>query len=129
MANLKPATFLCILLACGSPASRAADRPVSFGQLVPNIVSDQKQIWTFPVHAVKRHNWEPVLGVLAIARALIAADPVDTRYFRRTNSFHTFTSVVSSHSTSVATALAPVSLLVAGVIAKDSYARNTALLA
>jgi membrane-associated phospholipid phosphatase len=128
MANLKPATFLCFLLACRLPA-KAADRPVSFGQLVPNIISDQKQIWTFPVHAVKRHNWEPVLGVLAITTALIAADPADSRYFRRTNSFHTFNSVVSSRSTSAAIVLAPVSLFAAGLITKDSYARNTALLA
>jgi membrane-associated phospholipid phosphatase len=105
------------------------DRPVSLKQLVPNILSDQKQIWTSPVRAFKNKNWIPILAVSAIAVGLVAADPVDTGYFRRTGSFHSFNHVFSASNATLATAIVPISLYAVGLVRKDSYATKTALLA
>jgi len=107
----------------------AFERPITWKQLVPNILDDQKQIFTFPVRVFQNNNWIPVLGVSAVTAGLVAADPVDTPYFRRTDSFHGFNSVFSSNTTALGTLLAPVSFYTAGLIRKDSYAKNTALLA
>jgi len=107
----------------------AGDRPVSWKQLVPNILNDQKQIWTLPVRAFQDHNWVPILGVSAVAAGLVAADPLDTGYFRRTSAFHGFNSVFSANNATLATAIVPISLYAVGLVRKDSYAKNTALLA
>jgi membrane-associated phospholipid phosphatase len=104
-------------------------RPVDWKLLIPNILSDQKHIWTFPLRIFQNGNWAPTIGVLAVTAGLVAADPLDTPYFRRTTSFHGFNSVFSGNTMAVGTVLAPVSLYVAGLIRKDSYAKDTALLA
>jgi membrane-associated phospholipid phosphatase len=71
---------------------------------------------------------------VAAAAALIALDPVDTRYFQR-NSFqqsptvHRINNILSGPTTSIAIAAVPVTCYLAGLAAKDSYATQTALLA
>jgi membrane-associated phospholipid phosphatase len=128
---------VCITLATNLSAQTAApaaadpveDRPVSLKQLIPNILSDQKQIWTFPVRAFQNNNWVPLLAVSAVAAGLVAADPVDTGYFRRTTSFHRFNSVFSASNSTLITAALPLSLYGIGLVRKDSYATKTALLA
>ncbi len=104
-------------------------RPVSWKQLVPNIAKDQKQIWTFPLRIGQGNNWAPALAVSAITAGLVIADPHDTPYFRRTTSFNRFNSAVSTNTTALGTAIVPISLYLAGMIRKDSYAKETALLA
>jgi membrane-associated phospholipid phosphatase len=120
-------TFTTVLGA--QTADPATERPVSWKQLVPNILSDQKQIWTFPARAFQNNNWVPVLGVSAITAGLVAADPLDTGYFRRTSTFHGFNNVFSANNATLATAIVPISLYAVGLARKDSYAKNTALLA
>jgi membrane-associated phospholipid phosphatase len=106
------------------------ERPVSWKLLVPNIAHDQVHIWTFPTRVFRNRNWIPTVLVLGTTAGLIAGvDPPAGRYFRRTNSFHGFNSVFNGTATSAGIAAAPVSLYVAGIIGKDSYARDTALLA
>jgi membrane-associated phospholipid phosphatase len=110
-------------------ADQPFERPITWKQLIPNILDDQKQIWTFPARILQNNNWVPVLAVSAVTAGLIAADPLDTPYFRRTSSFHGFNSVFTGNATSLGTVLAPVSLYAVGLIRKDSYATKTALLA
>lgn len=131
-----PRTCLVLIvsvLAQGLSAQTASDpgeqRSVSWKRVIPNIVSDQKQIWTFPVRTVRGSHWVATLGVVGITAGLIAADPHDTPSIRRTNSFDGFNSVVSGKSTDLGAIIAPVSLYVAGLIRKDSYQQKTALLA
>jgi membrane-associated phospholipid phosphatase len=113
----------------GAQTADPAERPVSWRQLVPNILSDQKQIWTFPARAFQNNNWVPLLGVSAVTAGLVAADPLDTGYFRRTTAFHGFNNVFSANNATLATAIVPISLYAVGLVRKDSYAKDTALLA
>ncbi len=109
--------------------SAPVDRPVSWKRLAPNILDDQKKIWTFPAHLVEGHSWIPTTVVLGTTAALFALDPVEARYFRGTTSFHGFNNVVSSNSATVGIILVPVALYGAGLIHKDSKMTRTALLA
>jgi membrane-associated phospholipid phosphatase len=60
---------------------------------------------------------------------LVASDPQTAPYFRTTRSFQGFNSAFSGRATAIGTVLAPSSLYIAGLLRKDSYAKNTALLA
>jgi membrane-associated phospholipid phosphatase len=111
------------------PAPAASNRSVSWTELVPNIVDDQKQIWSFPARLTRHHNWVPFLAVTAVTAGLVAADPWTIKPFNNTTAFHGFNSVFSSTATSVGTAVVPVTLYAVGLWRHDSYAANTALLA
>ena len=110
------------------PAS-SAERPVSWKQLIPNLASDQKQIWRFPIRAHRDKHWVPAAAVLAVTAGLIAADPHEGAYFRRASAFDGFNHVFYGNATGYGMIAAPVSLYAAGLIGKDSKMRGTALLA
>src|SRR6266850_7364444 len=107
----------------------AKDREVSWRTLPRNFLQDQKEIWLFPMQLAKGRHWLPVVGVVGATAILIAADPHDTPYFRRTGSFEGFNDAFSGRITAAETALVPVAFLVGGYLRKDSYAEKTALLA
>ena len=104
-------------------------RPATWKQLVPNIAKDQKHIWTFPLRLGQGNNWAPALGVTAVTVGLVAADPYISPYFRNTTSFHRFNSIMTTNVSAVGSVIAPVGFYIAGMIRKDSYAKETALLA
>ena len=105
------------------------DRPVSWTKLVPNILSDEKQIWTFPRKLGQRKYWIPTAAIVGVTAGLVALDPVTAPYFRRTSSFDGFNHVFSGNATAIGTIVAPVSLYAAGLMRKDSKMQSTALLA
>ncbi len=105
------------------------DRPVSWKLLIPNLISDQKRIWTFPARLVQGQSWIPTAAVLGTTAGLVALDPAESGYFRRTSTFHGFNSVFTGNATSIGTIAAPLSLYVIGLARKDSKMRQTALLA
>src|SRR5271169_5150971 len=73
-----------------SPAAQptpAVDRPVSWKLLLPNLLSDQEQIWSFPVRLVHGQNCIPTAAVLGTTAGLIALDPTEAPYFRRSSAF------------------------------------------
>ena len=107
----------------------ADDRAVSWGRLAPNIAADQKQIWTFPMQAARGRHWLPVVAIVSATAVLIATDSRTAPPFHNTTAFHGFNSVFTSNATAAGTIAAPVALYLGGAIAKDSYARSTALLA
>jgi membrane-associated phospholipid phosphatase len=118
-----------LALAPALVAQTAPGRAIDWKKVVPAVASDQKRIWTFPVHAARGKHWAPVLSIAAVTGALIAADPHEAPYFRRTGSFQDFNHVFSGKATDLGTLLAPASLYAAGLIRKDSYLQKTALLA
>jgi membrane-associated phospholipid phosphatase len=129
-------TALFLVLSMLAPGLRAQDaqgqdegRPIGWKRVIPTIASDQKQIWTFPIRAVRGSHWAPVLGVMGVTAAAIAADPHSMPYFRRTNSFHGFNSVFTGQATHLGMIVAPATLYAVGLIRKDSYQQKTALLA
>jgi membrane-associated phospholipid phosphatase len=107
----------------------ADGRPIDWKKVIPAVASDQKRIWTFPMHAARGKHWAPVLGIAAVTGALIAADPHEAPYFRRTGTYRDFNRVFNGRATDLGTLLAPVTFYAAGLIRKDSYMQKTALLA
>jgi membrane-associated phospholipid phosphatase len=110
-------------------APPASDRSVSLREMIPNVVDDQKRIWTFPARLTHDHDWIPALAVVAVTAGLVAADPWTTKPFATTTAFHGFNSVFNSTATSAGIAIVPVSMYAVGLLKKNSYAANTALLA
>jgi membrane-associated phospholipid phosphatase len=111
------------------PPSPALDRPVCWKLLFPNILSDQERIWLFPTRLTQKRTLVSTLAVLGTTAALIALDPHDAPYFRRTSSFNGFNNVFTGNATAIGTVLTPVSLYGAGLLLKDRKMRGTALLA
>jgi membrane-associated phospholipid phosphatase len=107
----------------------AVDRPISWKLLVPNLISDQGRIWSFPARLVKGQDWIPTAVVLGTTAGLVALDPTEAAYFHRTSSFHGFNNIFTSNATAIGTIAAPLSLYGIGLILKDSKMERTALLA
>lgn len=112
-----------------APAPEPFDRPVSWKLLLPNLLSDQKQIWTFPARLAQGQDWIPTAAILGTTAGLIALDPIDGRYFRRTSTFHSFNNVFTGNVMLSGVIAAPVSLYTIGLVRKDSKMQHTALLA
>ena len=66
-----------------SPAAdaTAVDRPVSWKLLLPNLISDQERIWSFPARLVQGQNWIPTAAVLGTTAGLVALDPTEAHLF------------------------------------------------
>jgi len=60
---------------------------------------------------------------------MVALDPHDTPYFRRTDTFTDFNRVFSGRNTALANTIFPLSFYALALARKDKYAQNTALLA
>lgn len=102
--------------------------------MLKRIATDQKRIWMFPAEAARGKHWKPVLGVIGVTAGLVALDPIDTppfqqASFQQTPVIHGINNVLSGTNTGLLIAAVPISLYLAGLARKDSYARHTALLA
>ena len=105
-------------------------REVSPKRLVPNILEDQKTIWSFPLRVVRGEQLKPTLIVAGATAALVALDPYDEPYFRNSSGFQNFkTGPLRGRNTTLGITLAPAALYLGGVVKRDSYAQQTALLA
>jgi len=96
-----------------TPSDRSAataDRPVSWKRLVPNLLSDQKRIWTFPISLASGQDWVPAAAVLGATTGLLALDPYESAYFRNTPTFHAFNNVFTGNATVIGTITAPLSV-------------------
>ena len=76
-----------------SSSLAGAEREVSWRTLPRNFLQDQKDVWLFPVRVAQGRHWLPTLVVTGATAGLIAADPHDTPYFRRTARFEGFNDV------------------------------------
>lgn len=112
-----------------SVASAQEERPVSWKLLLPNIVHDQEPIWLFPTQVARGQHVKLTLGFFLATAGMVALDPHDTPYFRRTDAFHDFNRVLSGKNTVLGTAIVPLSFYAVGLARRDSYAQQTALLA
>ena len=112
-----------------SQPTSAVDRPVSWKLLFPNLIHDQEHIWSFPGRLVQGQDWIPTAAVLGTTAGLIALDPHEAAYFRRTQTYQGFNNVFTGNVTSIGIIAAPVSLYAVGWIRKDSRMQRTALLA
>jgi membrane-associated phospholipid phosphatase len=114
-----------------SPAttSTAPDRSVSLKQLPSNILADQKDIWLLPLSLVHGEHLWPTVGVLGVTAGLIASDAHTAPPFRNTDNFHDFNNVFSGSNSAAIIAAVPAAIYGVGLLRKDSYAQNSALLA
>jgi len=116
------------------PIARAPDEPLlSPNLLLRHIATDQKRIWSFPLAMAQGKNWKPIVAIVGITAGLIALDPVDTPLFQRVSyqrnpAVHGIGHVLSGTSTGLFIAAVPISFYIAGLVGKDSYSSNTALL-
>jgi membrane-associated phospholipid phosphatase len=113
-----------------SPVIRApqGERPVSWKLLVPNLLHDQKQIWTFPAYAATGKHWKPALGFVAATAGLVAVDPFDSPYFRSTSTYRGFNQVVSSRNTSIGMVALPAGFYALALARRRPYDQHTSLL-
>ncbi len=119
---------LFLLLAAPSPLAGAQTSPAQVPSvLLRGFIHDQKPIWLFPLHAGK--HWKAVLPLAVTTATLIALDPHDTPWFRRTTRFHEFNEDFSSINTAVAESLFPVGLYLSGLERHSSYSERSAVLA
>ena len=107
----------------------AAERPVSWKQLFPNVMSDQKHIWTFPARLVQGKDLIPTAAVVGATAGLFFADRHEASYFRQTTTFNAFRSVITGNGTAIGMGLVPASMYAIGKLRKDSKMANTGLLA
>jgi membrane-associated phospholipid phosphatase len=110
-----------------APQPPISGRDVSWKLLLPNLLSDQVKIWTFPVRLAQGHNWLPTIAVLGTTAALTTLDPTEGSYFRRTSAFQGFNNVFTGNATAVATIAVPVGLYGIGLVRRDSKMQKTAL--
>ena len=105
------------------------DRPVSLKRLIPNLASDQKKIWLFPLRLFQGKGLLPAGAVLGTTAGLVALDPLDAPYFRNTTTFNGFNRIFTGNATQYATVAAPVAFYAAGLLRKDAKMQHTGLLA
>lgn len=104
-------------------------RPVSPGQLFPNILTDQSKIWLFPMKLNQKKAWIPAAVILGTTAALIVLDSHDAPYFRASSTYAGFNGAFTGNATAIGTVIVPVSLYAAGLLSKDKKMQGTALLA
>jgi len=112
-----------------SPPTAAVERAVSWKLLLPNLISDQQRIWTFPARLGRGHDWIPTAAVLGTTAGMLALDPTEAAYFHRTPTFHGFNNIFTGNATTIGTIAVPASLYVIGLVRKDAKMQGTALLA
>jgi membrane-associated phospholipid phosphatase len=113
-----------------APAAAAAfDRPISLARFVPDLASDQKRIWPFPLRLVHRKVLLPTAAVLGVTAGLVALDPIAARYFRNTTAFNGFNKVFTGNATLYSVVATPVVIYGAGLLRKDAKMQHTGLLA
>src|SRR4051812_11992005 len=83
-ANPPPASFPL------SNSSANVNRDISWRRLAPNILHDQKEVWLFPAKVAEGQHLLPVFMVTGVSGGLIAGDPYNAPYFRRTSTFSGF---------------------------------------
>lgn len=98
-------------------------------QVLPRVIHDEKSIWTFPARLVHGEDVLPTAAFVLGTAGLVALDPHDTPYFRRTGAFSGYNRVLSSRNAIIGLAAAPSILYLTGIKRQDSYAETTALMA
>jgi membrane-associated phospholipid phosphatase len=113
----------------GAGAGSSVQRDVSWRQLPRNFLSDQKDLWFFPGKLAQGRYWLPTVAVVGVTAGLLAADPHDVSYFRRTSNFHGFNRAFSGKITAAEIGIVPASFYILGLARNDSYSQKTALFA
>src|SRR5436309_2050734 len=100
-------------------------------RLIPDLLSEQKQMWLFPIKAAKGDHVRPALGLTGLTVGLVALDGYSARYFqqRRTTTYDGFNKIFTGKNTGNATIFVPLALYGIELARRDIYAQRTFLLA
>src|SRR5712671_2836028 len=100
-------------------------------RLVPDLASEQKKMWLFPLSAARGRHLKPTVAVIGVTAGLIALDGYSARYFQRKRSeyFTGFNKTFSGPRTGMSTVYVPLALYGIGLARSDVYAQRTFLLA
>lgn len=99
-------------------------------QLARNVRHDQSHVVLFPIHLVTQgRHWKPTVAVAAITASLVALDPYDTPYFRRSTALHGFDTVASGTNTAIAMALVPAAFYAWSAHENNTHGKQTIFLA
>jgi membrane-associated phospholipid phosphatase len=112
------------------PSTNAQEAEITWKQIPSDILRAQKQIWLFPTKVARGRQIGPTLLVLGSTAGLVALDPAEARYFRDNSHFYYGLNHRLSGTTTTAGILAiPAAFYLTGVVRKDTYSKNTAVLA
>ena len=125
--DAKPTVFAA---SAGQATAVPPQRDVTWRLLLPNFLSDQKNMWfSFPHQLGKGHHWIPTLTVIGLTAGLVYADQYDAPYFRHTQRYHELNNIFSKYNTDAMEVVGPAALYLVGLARGDAYAKKTALFA
>jgi membrane-associated phospholipid phosphatase len=104
-------------------------RSHTWKRLYSDVLEDQTTVLGYSLQVARGHHWQQVLTVAGATAGLIALDPHDTPFFRRTTTFRGFNTAASGRNTGVAMALVPAAFYVLSAKRSDSYGKQTIFLA
>ena len=87
------------------PNSQFDERPIDLKSVIPDVLHDQRTIWTFPTRLAQGEDWKPTLEFLFVLGSLIALDSRDTPPFRQTTAFTGFNRAFSSNNSTLGPSL------------------------
>lgn len=134
VANVGP-FVLFAALACAAPClaqegtktAAAADSEIAWNDIPARFFDDQRAFVSFPIELARGRHWKPTAAFVLATSALVATDPGEARYFRRTNTFSGFNKAFSGTNTAVATAALPLGAYVIGLASHDKRLKDTSL--
>jgi hypothetical protein len=113
-----------------NPSDVSPERPVNWLKLAPNLASDQKAIWRFPITMASGRHLKPALTLAGLTAGIVETlDVPSGKYFRSTQSFAGFNRAFSGANTSAAMFVAPSVFYGISLLRKDTYGQHTYLLA
>jgi membrane-associated phospholipid phosphatase len=105
------------------------DPEISWKHFPMRVIEDQKDLWLFPTQLARGKHWVPTLAITGTIGALIATDPHDQPYFRDNKAFEETSKIFSTANTGIVEIGVPITTYVVGLLRRDSYTQQTALLA
>ena len=112
------------------PNTNAQEAEITWKQIPSDILRAQKQVWLFPTQVARGRHIVPTLLVLGSTAGLVALDPTEAGYFRDNSGFYYGLNHRLSGTTTTAGVLAiPAAFYLTGLVRKDTYLKNTAVLA
>ena len=112
------------------PNANAQEAEITWKQIPSDILRAQKQVWLFPTKVARGRHIGATLLVLGSTAGLVAIDPTEAGYFRDNSDFYYGLNHRLSGSTTTAGVLAiPAAFYLTGLVRKDTYLKNTAVLA
>ncbi len=118
---MRKSCFVALLLLLTRPLPAADSH--SARTFFPDLYSDQKQIWTFPVHEA---SWKKPVVWLAIgmSTASFSLDGRPAQRLREDASFSCFNNAFASSAADIVVAAAPLALLAMGEISRNQEFRS-----